>query len=208
MSQNATYQRPLLDIAVRPPAPPPGRRPFDLYPTHEAITRHLLQRVDVRGRVVEPCAGPGDMARVLAEDGRVSRVITNDVDPQWACDFTGDACDPLAAIWQSSFDWCVTNPPFNVASAVLAQAMRRAQAGVAFLLRVTFVEPVSERGDWMAAHEDSMIGFYPLGQPRPSFTGDGNTDSTTAAWCVWRKGWSWDGMGIARPFQFVMRWMS
>ena len=44
------------------------------------------------------------------------------------------------------------------------------------------------------AHADHMTRQMIL-NPRPSFTGDGSTDSVTAAWFVWRKGWSWDRVG-------------
>ena len=53
-------------------------------------------------------------------------------------------------------------------------------------------------------HADHMTRQMIL-NPRPSFTGDGSTDSVTAAWFVWRKGGSWDRVA-ARPFVFLKDW--
>ena len=199
-----------------------NRKRFDAYPTETAVTRALLNRVPISGIVCEPCAGAGLMAGELQKETAVSSVRTNDIDvEQYARygrhDFFGDATDPLADVWsypiadfQRPFSWIVTNPPFNQAMGVLRQSWEHASVGVAFLLRLTFLEPAGkrsgERGEWLAAHEDQMTHLITLGQPRPSFTGNGKTDSATVAWMVWQKDWSWDRMGIERPFQFAMKW--
>jgi len=196
-----------------------SRKKFDAYPTETAVTRVLLNRVPISGIVCEPCAGAGLMAGELQKKTAVSSVWTNDVNVDHCdhVDFLSDATDPLADVWtyqiadfQRPFSWVVTNPPFNQAMGVLRQSWEHASIGVAFLLRLTFLEPAGkrsgERGEWLAAHEDQMTHLITLGQPRPSFTGNGKTDSATVAWLVWQKDWSWDALGIERPFQFAMRW--
>lgn len=182
-----------------------GRRHLDLYPTEERVTRAFLGVEDVGGVAAEPCAGPGLMARVLTADGRFTSVITNDINRSYPTDYHADAANWMAAIWREPVDWVITNPPFNVAHKILPLAMRAAQVGVAFLLRITYAEPARNRGEWLDMHADQMTRFMPL-NPRPSFTGDGKTDSTTVAWFVWRKGWSWDALGVARPFVFLKDW--
>ena len=57
------------------------------------------------------------------------------------------------------------------------------RVGVAFLLRLSFVEPTNERGDWL--EKNPPTGRITL--PRYSFTGDGRSDSVTAEWMIWHK---------------------
>lgn len=189
-----------------------GRRPLDLYPTDEAVTLALLARVSPHGRILEPCAGPGAMARVLARHPGVDAVVTSDVDPQHNTDLVADATQPTAVCWQQRPDWVVTNPPFNVALPILRNAMRSARVGVAFLVRLSFMEPAGQlsgdRGQFLAAHADRQVLSLVLGNPRPSFTGDGRTDSVTAVWLVWRRDWSWAAMGVPCPFVYAWDWRS
>jgi uncharacterized UPF0146 family protein len=163
------------------------RRKLDFYETDEMLTRHLLQRVNIRGKVIEPTAGPGAMARVLVAHG--CQVITNDIDPQHPTDTHEDATDPFAPMWNPYVqpDWVVANPPFTVAHDILPLAYSAAKIGVAFLLRLSYLEPCANRGAWLDAHASNMTDLIIFGQPRPSFTGDGRTDNVTTAWMVWKK---------------------
>lgn len=159
------------------------RRPNDFYPTGGWLTEKLLQYVpEISGRVFEPCAGEHDMVRVLAAHPGVQSVATNDVDPGRTADFHLDARDP--ALYQEEYDWIVTNPPFSVGFEILQQAHARAKVGVAFLLRLSFIEPTLDRGPWFVENPPTKV----IVMPRYSFTRDGNTDSVTCAWFVWRKG--------------------
>jgi hypothetical protein len=82
-------------------------------------------------------------------------------------------------------DWVVTNPPFVSAFPILANAVRHAKVGVAFLSRVTFIEPVRARGPWFQAHpHDQRIVLE-----RYSYTGDGRNDATTTEWLIYAKDW-------------------
>lgn len=190
------------------------RHDSDLYPTEYPITRILLNSVrHIGGNVCEPCAGPGWMSDILSHDPRINRVLTNDIDSQWDTDFVSDATVPDAKVWTGmnrSYDWVITNPPFNGALDILRNAWDRSNVGVAFLVRLSFLEPTGERsgnrGDWLHAHKDNMTLLEIFSQPRPSFTGDGKTDNVSVAWMVWEKNFSWSKLGIVSPFQFAMRW--
>lgn len=177
------------------------RRPFDLYCTHAGMTESLLSWVDVWGDVAEPCVGEGHISKLLAGSPDIKRVVTNDIDPTHQAMFHNDATRPDAAIWQQGFNWVVTNPPFNRAAEILPIAFERARIGVAFLLRLSFLEPCPNRGTWLQEHLTQMSHLIIFGQPRPSFTGTG-TDSVTTAWMVWRKSKVVNGVNLS----FVTGW--
>lgn len=160
------------------------RRPHDFYPTPSWATSELLKRIHVRGVVLEPCVGKGDIARVLLKDQGIVAVPTNDLDRAHQADSHFDATDSRSWGFGTPIDWVVTNPPFTVAHKILPLAYQHARVGVAMLLRLTYLEPCEGRAAWLAEYPpDHLIVL-----PRISFTGDGDTDSVTCAWMVWSKG--------------------
>lgn len=184
-----------------------SRRSLDNYPTPSRLTDALLREVPIYGSVLEPCAGEGLMARALQSLDRpiVRQVYCNDIDPLYGYAEAQDAADPKTGLWRLKMDWVVTNPPYAQAMPILASAYRCAKVGVAFLLRLSFLEPTNGRREWLQAHQGELSHLLIFGSPRPSFTDDGRTDSATVAWMVWQHGWDentvvrfvagWDGRG-------------
>lgn len=189
---------------------------YDYYPTPKPLTRLLLKNVpEIPALCFEPCAGQGAISDVLRESGR--EVFEWDL--QWerhgaynpplnAC----DATDPY--FWwywpknnAAEKDWAtVTNPPFSEASKILPLAYESSPWGVAFLLRLSYLEPAGDRAKWLQDHADNLRYFIPV-NPRPQFRRNSKgTDSSTVAWCVWQKSWSWQYLGIRSPFQFESGW--
>ena len=177
------------------------RRTLDNYPTPGQLTRALLTRVSIEGVVLEPCAGARQIADVLQSHALIERVLMNDINPAYGYDLRDNAADPKAGIWRLQPDWVVTNPPFNQAMPILANAWDAALVGVAFLLRLSFLEPTNGRSAWLDAHAGYLSDLVVFGSPRPSFTGDGRTDSATVAWMVWRRRWT-----DCTAVQFVTGW--
>ena len=184
-----------------------ARRLLDNYPTPTRLTMGLLQYVPIVGRVLEPCAGEGLMAETLQTFGLPLRtVFRNDINPQYGYAWADDAADPGAALWREARpDWVVTNPPFNQAMPILESAYSHSRIGVAFLLRLSFLEPTNGRRAWLQAHATEMSNLIIFGSPRPSFTDDGRTDSATVAWMVWQHGWT-GGQAGGTDVQFVTGW--
>lgn len=161
------------------------RRKNDFYPTPAWATEELIRRVPIYGGILECCAGDGAIADVLASMSGV-KVWRNDIDPTMPrLDFMADAAesDSWDLFHQGDFDWTVTNPPFNQAAQIVPLAYEHSIFGIAILLRLSFLEPVEDRGAWLNEHPPTTL----IVLPRISFTGDGKTDSVTCAWMVWEK---------------------
>jgi hypothetical protein len=138
----------------------------------------------IKGRIFEPCVGHGHISSVLDFSGLC--VITNDLDEKHQADFHLDATKESS--WKKftkdqSFDWIITNPPFNGAFDILKNSLSSG-ANVALLVRLSFLEPTFERQEFLAKNPPS--GMIVL--PRYSFTENGKTDSVTCAWLVWCQG--------------------
>ncbi|GIW59453.1 MAG: hypothetical protein KatS3mg087_0519 [Patescibacteria group bacterium] len=111
------------------------RRENDFYPTPAWATQELLNHVNIKGVVFEPCAGDGAIADVLAKSA--DDLIKSDLDTKYG--YTKDwhprnaTTDCFWEYWskwdewteEDAFyrvDWTVTNPPFTDAATILKQA--------------------------------------------------------------------------------------
>lgn len=160
------------------------RRQNDFYPTPSWATEELIRRVPIYGGILECCSGEGAIADVLETMSNV-KVWCNDIvtgRPKQTHQFNA----ALAVHW-AGLDihpaWVVTNPPFNQAAQIVPLAYENAATGIAMLLRLSYLEPVEDRGSWLNEHPPTEL----IVLPRISFTGDGKTDSVTCAWMVWQK---------------------
>jgi hypothetical protein len=191
-----------------------SERTLDLYNTPDWATRELLKRVaGIDGHIFECCVGDGRMAKVLGEHlqirtaldagrsarrvGQVNRTLTtNDINRKHKATLHRDATDPKA--WAKHFpgcDWIITNPPFNVCPKIIPLAYEHARTGIAFLLRLSYLEPCGNRYKFLVEHPPNVM----LVTPRISFktvvsvnpkTGKrtiSRTDNMTTAWFVWYK---------------------
>ena len=156
------------------------RRKLDAYFTPESPIKALIANENFDGLLYECCNGQGDIAKNLRERGY--KVLTNDIDKKLKAHRHCDAS--LSESWAGlKIDWTITNPPFKQAAEILRQAYWNSNKGVAFLLRISFLEPCNNRADFLSANPPSRV--YIL--PRISFTGDGKTDNVTLMWAVWDK---------------------
>jgi hypothetical protein len=90
--------------------------------------------------------------------------------------------DFLVLDFDRKLDWVVGNPPFGDAAAHVRKALAlRPRYGVAFLLRLGFLESEKRRAFWL---ENPLSEVHVLTR-RPSFTVSG-TDSAAYGFFVWR----------------------
>lgn len=141
-----------------------------------------------------PTVGDGSLLRQLKVRLPGLRFATNDIDPNREADFhfdatTADAWNQMLAA-ASQPDWIIDNFPFNVEKRILEHAVKVARLGVAAMARISFTEPVRERGPWLAANPYQKR----ITLERHSFTGDGKSDNTTTDWLIWAK------VPLSQPF--------
>lgn len=191
------------------------RKALDRYLTRRSWdVEQLLSNVDIRGSVMELCCGEKDIVEVIEKEmilptyqpnrGRVHTIYTNDIDHTMNPDYCLDASCPACydrnipcefseehSIVLPIVDWHITNPPYNLAPKIIPLAFQHARVGIAMLLRLSYLEPITRSKRKDATHRGLWLAKYPptdlLILPRYSYTGDGKTDSVTSAWMVWDK---------------------
>jgi hypothetical protein len=176
------------------------RHHLDYYQTSEKLTEIFLETVDIRGSCLEPCAGDGAIARLLPN------CYTNDIDAERETDYNIDASDNVSWSLLGEWEWIVTNPPFSQATDILQNAWEHSRIGMAFLLRLSYLEPCKDRRNFLRKTSDNLRYLIPV-NPRPKFRSDKKGgDNVTVAWFIWKKNFSWREKGIESPFLFITDW--
>lgn len=144
------------------------RKDKDHYATPEAAFKPLLPYLArVPTAVWEPACGDRRLIRWMEEVGIES--YGNDMNTGY--DFLQDSL---------RYSSILTNPPFSLALEFCEHAIKHAP-NVFMLLRLNFLAS-RKRRDWWRKHPPSALFIL---SERPSFTGDGKTDSTDYAWFYW-----------------------
>lgn len=157
------------------------RRELDFYETPPHYTAALLNEVNIFGHVYEPCVGDSAIADELRRLPSVRKVFTNDIDKKRKADTHFDARNQMPV---NTFDWIVTNPPFSDEFEILSLALDACK-NVAFLARVSFLEPTNERADLLENNPPTQIVVLPRYSFRDNDEGKKATDNVTCAWLVW-----------------------
>jgi len=119
---------------------------------------------------LEPCMGEGNIYKNVPVANKRFADIKLDIDYLTA-DFVGD------------IDIIITNPPYSLALEFLEKSLSEAKT-VIYLLRLNFLGSQKRHKFWSL---NPPTHLFVLSR-RPSFTEDGNTDSTEYAWFVWDRG--------------------
>jgi len=170
------------------PKPVMKRHDFDRYDSPHWFFTHLPNYIKLSGVIGEPCKGSGNISNLLPYASGVGYSWTNDLDPTVDAEFNLDAT--LLDSWEKlpDADWIITNPPFTSALPILQNAFDHAKIGVIFFLRLTFMEPTKERGDWLFDHPRYLDLVYPRFKFRKDKTGkDWASDSVPMVAMIWRK---------------------
>jgi len=159
------------------------RRTNDAYYTPDFLIKSFLEKkyVTFNGLILEPCAGEKAIANVLKQNFPDIVLETNDINTDLDVNLHYD-CRELLSLPQH-YDWIITNPPFNQAHEIIPLAYEKATQGIVMLLRLSYLEPCSNRKEWLSQHPPNIL----VVNKRVSFTGNGKSDSCTTAWFVWLK---------------------
>ena len=117
------------------------REQNDFYATEPKATELLLEKETFTHDILEPCAGGGDMTKILQQHGY--NVTSSDIiDRGLEGIIVKDVFD-----WQSWHGDIVTNPPYKLALPILKHCMDIIPEGhkVAMFLRLLFLEGKSRK---------------------------------------------------------------
>jgi len=167
------------------------RRALDDYPTPDWAIDAILPWVPLTGAILEPACGSGAiLSRIVARGISPLTMAGIEIDPARAFEAhrTGarianhDALEDGHNLFASS-DLIITNPPFRQAEAFCRRSLTLVRPGgcVAMLLRLAFLES-AQRYEF---HREFPVTALHVFSSRPSFTGDGKSDSAAYAWFVW-----------------------
>lgn len=172
------------------------RSPSDWYSTPSWCVHRLLEAVTLPGgRWLEPGCGEGHIIRAVRErrsDVQFTGIDCRDTEfvrkatetPQPGDEFVvGDLLTPEGRV-KALLDgpkWAVSvgNPPFSLAQQFIDLSLKAADT-VILLLRLNYLSS-DKRAEFMRTNAPDV---YVLPN-RPSFTGDGSTDSIDYAWFLW-----------------------
>lgn len=173
----ASLARHSIGVAMAGGNPKAGRHDADFYATPADVTLALLGRMPPSGPVWEPCCGDGAIGRVLSAHGH-DVVGTDLVDRGWGGHGGGHdvlRCEALAA------PDVVTNPPFEMAEAVIDHLMSLRPRYLAMLLKSTFWN-AKRRRELFVRHRPSAVLALSW---RPDFANRGRP-TMECSWTVWR----------------------
>lgn len=171
----------------------------------DRLSQLVLPKAAKGVRLIEPSAGSGNFVRAMQQTWPgAGAILAVEVHASYGAQLhaTG-ASNIILARWQDQKqvmvpDLIVGNPPFTECEAHVFHALTLLPTGksLAFLLPVTLLASQARAAKlWTPSAPGSLFGFgqlryfWPLAE-RPSFTGDGNTDSTEYGVYVWVKGFT------------------
>lgn len=175
-----------------------ARDSLDDFPTPPWAVRALCEHVvsnmiDSHHTCLEPACGAGHMVRPLHE--YFSSVRASDI-----VDYGyGDIQDFLKRE-RGSFDWVITNPPFNRAEVFIKHGIRFARRGVAMLVRTSFLESVGRYERLFNVTPPGIVAVFSERVPMVKGRLDRKASTATSyAWLVWLKG----SRGGLTEFQWI-----
>lgn len=160
----------------------------DDFPTPPWATRALLEHVILprmpeltNQSCLEPACGAGHMDKVLREYfGSTAASDVFDYGYGKVADFRS------APHGVASFDWVITNPPFNLAEDFIDRSRKIARRGVAILARTVFIESVGRFERLFSPHPPAIFAQFVERVPMVKGRLDKKASTATGyAWFIW-----------------------
>lgn len=161
-----------------------SRDSLDDFPTPPWATRALIEHIlpnHARAQTCwEPACNRGYMARVLNE--YFDSVVATDIHDYGY----GSTADYLTTRPSQSIDWVITNPPFRLAESFALKALNETQAGVALLVRTSWIESVSRYHSIFKPHPPAIVAQFTERVPMVKGRLDKTVSTATSyCWIVW-----------------------
>lgn len=172
------------------------REQNDFYATEPKATELLLEKETFTHDILEPCAGGGDMTKILQQHGY--NVTSSDIiDRGLEGVIVKDVFD-----WQSWHGDIVTNPPYKLALPILKHCLDIVPEGhkVAMFLRLLFLEGKARKAFF--EENPPKVIYVASGRLNCAKNGDFDKYPSSAvayAWFVFEKGYTGDT---------VVRWIN
>ena len=159
----------------------------DDFPTPPWATKALLEHVLPKKHAsqqmscLEPACGAGHMDKVLQD--YFAETVASDIFPYGY----GSVADFLKVPHEvASFDWVITNPPFNLAEEFVTRALAIARQGVAILARTVFIESVGRYERLFRPTPPAIFAQFVERVPMVKGRLDKKASTATGyAWFVW-----------------------
>jgi len=161
---------------------------LDDFPTPPWATRALFEHV-IPGpdfsklSCLEPACGLGYMVKVLSEYfGSVRCSDCHDYGRGDVLDYIRDPYPPL------TYDWVITNPPFQLAEQFILKSLDVARTGVAIIARTVFIESIG-RFERLFRDRPPVL-FAQFSERVPILRGRLDRNASTATgycWLVWNR---------------------
>jgi hypothetical protein len=182
----------LADIYVGVKGKDPDRHEGDFYPTPPIATHVLTRLSSVPERVIEPCAGRGNIAVELARKGHDVRCFDL-IDYQEKLISVKSEQNVLDLEKQEGYTGLVTNPPYHkdLPRKILEKALGEYDY-VAMFLRLTFLEG-KKRQEIFSKFPPTQIIFFSdrlrflAGKREPIERNEQFGGMIAYAWFIWRK---------------------
>ena len=185
---------------------------LDKYYTPNEIVKMVEPHLSIEDDDIlfEPCVGTGQIPANLKPN---NHWLSNDIDKEYNNLYDNFKDATQESMWNmvvtnteesghlEPIDWTITNPPFCNALPILKNAIKYSNKGVAFLVRLTFLEPTKDRYEFFV--ENPPTGMVVC--PRPVFlTPNGYSeeqdtkyryddkynkyhDNASCVWLIWDK---------------------
>lgn len=173
------------------------REKEDFYATPVENVIEILERVPLKGTILEPCCGQGHIVKALREMYEEDKIFSSDIvyRENAVCE---NHCQEIKDFLKDDFekvDNIITNPPFKYAKDIVEKSLEIANDKVIMLLKIQFLESIS-RKEFL---ENSPLKYVYVYSKRVNTLRDGLTINPTNnkkwssaflfCWFVWEKGY-------------------
>ncbi len=168
----------------------------DFYATPIEVTEAILNKIKLKGSILEPAAGQGHISKVLKEYYPYNEIISTDLiqrEEKFGIPIRG-GIDFLAYEFNRKFDNIITNPPFCFIQEFIEKALRLSNDKVIIFAKIQLLESEKRR----KMFDESPLKYIYVFTNRVNPLRNGNefnekgekwSSTICFAWFVWEHGY-------------------